>query len=622
MRISEFRDIAKRRGLRLSTAVVLFSINLVGTLFESLGLGMLLPVFQFIQSNADIRSLTAEHEIWRILVDLFAWVGVPLTVSSLLLTSFVCILSRQIFLYGRLVWTSVVKSRLIRDLCNHGFDRYLRTTSAYRDREYGGNVVNSLTTELNLAIDTLFAPVTLANLVTMALLYVAIMAMLSPLLTLGAIIVLGLSALPLRRLMVFGRRLGREMADANRSMSAFLVERLKSSRLISLSGTEAAEAKNMQELTARQCTRNIQISALQAGFDVVIEPVVVGIGFVFLLVGTTRFNLKVEEIGLFLVIVIRLLPLVKDFMKIWQGTVTYFGCLEALDRRLCAMEAAQEMQGGAKCFAGLRDGIDLSEVEFSYPEGGLVPALRGVSLRIPAAKMTALVGPSGSGKSTLIDLLPRFREPTKGAVLFDGIPVAQYSLNSLRAGIAYVPQSPQIFNVTAAEHIRYGNPDATEEEIRRAARLAGAEEFILALPHAFETRLGEEGVRLSGGQRQRLDLARALVRRSPILILDEPTSNLDADAEGLLRTALWQIRRETDITIIIVGHRLSTVTEADLIVVLSGGQVEDRGTHTELMARGRWYAQAFKKQQGEVLPFEQALEVPGHLGHLTRKSAL
>ena len=277
-----------------------------------------------------------------------------------------------------------------------------------------------------------------------------------------------------------------------------------------------------------------------------------------------------------------------------RGTMPAFN---AVVQRLESMENERETRGGARKFAGLSRAISFDDLSFAYDGNRAAPALRNVSAEIPKGTLTALVGPSGAGKSTLIDMLPRLRHPMSGQVLFDGAPLQSFDLRSLRRGIAFAPQTLQLFNVSVADHIRYGKADATMESILRAAEMAGVAEFADALPEGYDTLLGEAGVRLSGGERQRLDLARALVQAAPILILDEPASNLDAESEQRLRRAMQRIVTETDTTIIVIAHRLATVAMADQILVLDRGRLVARGTHTELMRSGGWYASAFSAQQ-------------------------
>ncbi len=597
MTMRGFFNFCDSLGFKRSSAAVILALNLVATFLEGAGLAMLLPVFQFIQANRDIAVLTQQSRAWSLLVNAYGLLNLPVTLSTLLGTSFLCIVSRQVFVYVRLLYVARVVEALVCDARNLAFQRFLQASTAYQGREAVGGIVNDLSTEVRYAVGSLASVIAFVGYVLLVLFYLGLMFALSWAMTVAAVGVLLLSLVVLRGLLQRSGGLSRALTAANQEMSAFLVERLKSARLVRLSGTEEAEVAAMARLTERQCDTMVVIKSILARVEVVMEPIVVSLGFALLYVGVTYFSLRIEEIGLFLVIILRLLPVVKEMMITRQSAIGRLGSLESVDRRLHEMEAAREMLGGTLPFSELTQGIRFQGMHFCYDGGDVSPALAGIDLDIPAGKMTALVGPSGSGKSTLIDLLPRLREPTEGTVLFDGCPITDFTLSSLRSGIAYVPQSPQLFNVTVAQHIRYGKPDATEAEIREAARLAGAAEFIKALPKGYDTMLGESGVRLSGGQRQRLDLARALVRRAPILILDEPTSHLDADAEALLRAALWHIRHETKITIIIVGHSLGSVADADAIVVLNKGRLEDIGTHDELMARGGWYAQAFTKQQ-------------------------
>ena len=211
------------------------------------------------------------------------------------------------------------------------------------------------------------------------------------------------------------------------------------------------------------------------------------------------------------------------------------------------------------------------------------PVIQNLGFTAHAGKTTALVGPSGGGKSTIIALLQRFYEPESGSITIDGQDIAEIDLHALRSHIAYVSQSPVLFQGTVRENLRYARPDASDADIEAAARKAQAHDFITALPQGYDTELGENGTNLSGGQRQRLSIARAIVRDAPILLLDEATSALDNQSEALVQTALDLLMKGR--TTIVIAHRLSTISNADSIIVIDGGKVVDQGSHEELVAQ-------------------------------------
>ena len=200
----------------------------------------------------------------------------------------------------------------------------------------------------------------------------------------------------------------------------------------------------------------------------------------------------------------------------------------------------------------------------------------------------AIVGPSGAGKSTVFQLLLRFYDPQSGRIALDGVATKDMSLTDLRQHVGIVPQDAVIFSTSALENIRYGKPDATDDEVKTAAKAAFADEFITALPEGYNTFLGERGVRLSGGQRQRIAIARAMLKNSPLLLLDEATSALDSTSERMVQAALESAMKGR--TTLVVAHRLATVQQADRIMVLDHGQLVEQGTHVELVARGGVYA--------------------------------
>ena len=232
--------------------------------------------------------------------------------------------------------------------------------------------------------------------------------------------------------------------------------------------------------------------------------------------------------------------------------------------------------------------IKFEAVTFHYPSRPTQAALSQFSLRVAPGETVALVGPSGAGKSTVFQLLLRFYDPTSGHIELDGVRTADMALSDLRQRIGIVPQDAVIFSTSALENIRYGKPDATDDETKAAAQAAFAHEFISALPDGYDTFLGERGVRLSGGQRQRIAIARAMLKNSPLLLLDEATSALDAESERVVQAALASAMKGR--TTLVIAHRLATVQQADRIMVIDHGQLVEQGTHAELVSRGGIYA--------------------------------
>jgi subfamily B ATP-binding cassette protein MsbA len=236
--------------------------------------------------------------------------------------------------------------------------------------------------------------------------------------------------------------------------------------------------------------------------------------------------------------------------------------------------------------------VIFEHVAFAYDPA--VPVLRDINLTVKPGMRVGVCGPTGGGKSTILSLIPRFYDPTVGRVLVDGVDVTDYKLEGLRTQIGFVLQDTVLFAGTIRDNIAYGRTEATLDEIIEAAKMANAHEFISRMPHGYDSLVGERGLTLSGGQRQRIGIARAVVRNSPILILDEPTAALDTESEQLVMEALERLMEGR--TVITIAHRLSTIRDAHKIIVLKGGFVAEEGTHAELVAKKGVYAELYRIQ--------------------------
>jgi subfamily B ATP-binding cassette protein MsbA len=594
-RVKNLVAVLRRLGIPPSQVVMLVGISMFSVILEGIGVALLLPIFEIFKAGdaASIDTLQGKH--WDILRAATGFFGVKISLALLLCASFAFIVARQAVNYLNERQQNRLRRAAADRIRRRAFMAFLRADTTMQDRSRIGEMAAGLTVVVGSAMAALFGLIRNIGRLLQVAIYMLGLFLLSWHMTLLALVAIGIAGYLGRSLLVEVKRAGAAITKANIDLSSFMIERLRHVRLIRLSGTEKAEAAAFAKLSHEEARQALHQSMISARLSLLPEPIALGFAYSVLFIGSQVFGLGLERLGMFVVVLMRLMPTVRGLIGDYNNIMGRWPAVAKINEILVTIGEAREARGGNIQFAGLDKAITYDKVYFNYA-GGDTPALQGVSVRMPAHRMTGLVGPSGAGKSTFIDLLPRLRDPTSGEIRFDDTPIQEFVTESLRAGIAFVPQEPQIFNITAAEHIRYGKEDASDAEVREAARLAGALGFIEALPQGFDTLLADGGKRLSGGQRQRIDIARALVRRAPILILDEPTSALDADAEAAFRDALQTLRRETDLTIIVIAHRLSTIADADQIVVLKKGKVEAVGSHAELIGGDNWYARAFKKQ--------------------------
>jgi ABC-type multidrug transport system fused ATPase/permease subunit len=408
----------------------------------------------------------------------------------------------------------------------------------------------------------------------------------------------------------FGKRIRRAAKKALQQygvMLGALTEVAHGQRVIKVHHAEGYERRRFNTILRTMLKQEMRSRTAKAISSPTIETLAMaGVMIVVLLGGYTVFESHTRSTGELVSVLIMLAGSAMQFRTLtgMNNTLAESGAAaERLDEVLgMAVEpsAREEYARGLKKLPEHSRSVEFKDVSFTYPTGDK-PALRHVSLAVPHGKVCAIVGGNGSGKSTLLNLVPRLYEPSGGAVLIDGHDIRQYTLRSVRRQIAMVTQETVLFDATIAENIAYGSRHATRHLVIEAAKRAFAHDFISALPQGYDTELGERGQRLSGGQRQRIAIARAILRDPAILILDEATSQIDADSESKITAALAEFTRNR--TTFVIAHRLSTVVNADMIVVMADGQITAIGKHAELLKTSDIYRVLCRTQMidaGEV----------------------
>ena len=491
-----------------------------------------------------------------------------------------------------------VGQRVVRDLRNRLHSHMLEQSAGFFARRSTGQLLSRITNDVG-QVQHVVAE-TIGDLLqeSLALIgYAALLFWYDARLALVCITGAPIIVYPLAK---FGRRLrrtSRRSQEALEHLSHVAGESFAGHRIVKAFGAERREGARFAAASSHLYRTNMTVTSIVS----ILPPLMELLGG-FAIAGALYYGsreiaagrLTIGEFAAFIAALLLMYGPVKKLSRVnaslQQAIAAAERVFEVLDRHT---EVVEKSQAGP--LAPFRRTLEFDDVVFAYDDGHGRPILRGVSMTAHVGQMIAIVGRSGAGKTTLVNLIPRFYDVTGGAIRIDGVDVRDVTLASLRAQIGIVTQETVLFDDTIARNIAYGRPDAPRESIEAAARAAHAHDFIQALPEGYQTTIGERGQRLSGGQRQRLAIARALLKDSPLLILDEATSSLDTESEQLVQDALVNLMKNR--TSFVIAHRLSTIRRADAILVMDRGRIVEVGRHDDLLARsGSLYARLYELQ--------------------------
>lgn len=587
--LQEFRHFPKTVALAL-----LFP--LLAAIFEGFGIGFLLAFLQNLV-NPDAQPLQTGwnwFDIWVLGINTSKVEQLYRVSGLILLSTWI----RAYFNFLTSTYMVFVQIQLVNQLYKRVFEQLQALSLSFFGKVRSGEIVNTLTAEIGQLQQSFGALSFVFTKGLTILVYIVVALSISWQLSVVSILLFSLAGVAIATLNKQVREASFPVSQARGRFTAIATEFINGIRTVHAFATQDYERRRFYQAsdevsqTATESTMRwaiVRPLAEAVASTILIGMIVVGMG-VFVASG----SLQIASLLTFIFILFRLVPSIQEINGSLATMSNLQGSISSLEE-LLRTDDKPYLQNGYRRFTGLQQGMEFVSVDFGYDADALV--LKNVTLTFPKGQTVALVGSSGAGKSTLADLIPRFYDVTQGAILFDGVNIKEFDVQSIRHKMAIVSQDTFIFNTSVLNNIAYGLDNIQTEDVIRAAKLANALDFIQDLPEGFDTVLGDRGVRLSGGQRQRIAIARALLRNPEILILDEATSALDSVSERLIQQSLEEL--SVGRTVIAIAHRLSTIMRADKVVVLEQGQIVEQGTYQELLEqRGKLWN--YHQMQNEV----------------------
>ena len=568
-------------------SVLIIFLTTVAAVLEGIGLSFLLPIIDSTSSNQGETGGYVD-----VFVTVYDFLGLPFELSYIIVGVAFVMLVRFSMTYLSVWFKSQLQAEYVRHLQAESYQKALDARISYFDDEGSDDILNVIVTQARKAGKSLSLALKLFNQVTMSLVYFAIALIIAPELTVLTVVFLGGLVTLTRRVFESAYSVGDRTAEANERIQTAVQAGTQGIRDVKLFGMSDEVFSDFREAADQYVEASVSLNRNQAAMDNLYRMIAAVTVFVLIWFAITQTTLTIGGIAVFLFAMFRLAPRASQLNTLAYKLDGFIPHLYRTQQFIDELEAKKEPDAGREPVPEPVERIAFEDVSFAYESDEQV--LDGISFSFAREDFVAFVGSSGAGKSTIVSLLTRMYDPDSGTISANGTPIEEFDIDEWREHVAVVRQHPFIFNDTLRYNLTIGNRSVSHDRLEAVCEIAQVTEFFDELPNGYDTVLGEDGVRLSGGQRQRIALARALLKDSDLLILDEATSDLDTTLEKRVHDGIEQM--DHDRALLVIAHRLSTVRNADRIYTMSDGQITETGPHERLVEQGGTYANLYAKQ--------------------------